>query len=120
MMASSEKRDVWRDSLVAMKESLENTYEFKTIVQEETRLIEGLKDINREYIVFSGYRRNEGRKRINDIGSLIDRALEKIDYSDSKAASRLYLETLKAVMMQTRWALILESLVENHYRINSL
>ncbi len=114
-MASSEKRDVWRDSLSAMKESLENTYEFKTMVQEETRLIEGFKNINQDYIVFAGYRRNDGKKRINDIGHLIDGALEKISCCDSKEASRLYLETLKAVMMQTRWALILESLAEYHH-----
>jgi hypothetical protein len=113
-MVNSDRRDVWRDSLSAMKASLESTYEFKTVVQEEARLFEGLRDIKRNYIVFSGYRRNDGRRRIDDIKSLIDGALEKIGYCDSKEASRLYLETLKAVMMQTRWASVLESLVEYH------
>jgi hypothetical protein len=112
MMVRLEKRDVWIDSLSAMKTSLENTYEFKTVVQEETRLIEGFKDVNRDYIVFSDYRRNDGRKRIDDIKRLIDGALEKISCCDSKETSRLYLETLKAVLMQTRWASILETLVE--------
>jgi hypothetical protein len=111
-MVSSDKRDVWRQSLSAMKASLESSYEFKTVVQEETRLIEGLKDVNKDYVIFSGYRRNAGRRRLNDVKSVIDTALEKIACCDSKEASRVYLETLKAVTMQTRWASVLEQLSE--------
>jgi len=111
-MVSSEKRDVWRESLSAMKSSLESTYEFKTVVHEETRLLEGLKDIKKDYVVFSSYRRNAGKRRMNDIKSLIDIALEKISCCDSKEASLIYLETLRSVMMQTRWASILETLSE--------
>ena len=109
-MVSSEKRDVWRQSLSAMKTSLMSTYEFKTVVQEETRLIQGLKDVKKDYVVFSSYRRNAGKRRMNDIKSLIDTALEKLDCCDSKEASLVYLETLKTVMMQTRWASVLETL----------
>ncbi len=109
-MVSSEKRDVWRQSLSAMKTSLMSTYEFKTVVQEETRLIQGLKDVKKSYVVFSSYRRNAGKRRMNDIKSLIDTALEKLDCCDSKEASLVYLETLKTVMMQTRWASVLETL----------
>jgi hypothetical protein len=110
-MVSSEKRDVWRESLSAMKASLESSYEFKT-VQEEARLVDGLRDVKRDYFVFSGYRRNDGKRRIDDIKNLIDSAIERFDYCDSKEASSLYLETLKAVMMQTKWAAILESLAD--------
>jgi hypothetical protein len=111
-MVTSEKRDVWRQSLSAMKASLESSYEFKTIVHEEARLIEGLKDVNKDYVVFSSYRRNAGRRRLNDIKSLIDSALEKLGCCDSEEASLVYLETLKSVMMQTRWASVLETLSE--------
>jgi len=111
-MVSSEKRDVWRESLSAMKLSLESTYEFKTVVHEETRLLKGLKNIKKDYVVFSSYRRNAGKRRMNDIKSLIDTALEKIGCCDSKEASLIYLETLRSVMMQTRWASVLETLSE--------
>ena len=109
-MVSSEKRDVWRESLSSMKKSLASTYDFKTVVHEEARLIEGLKDAKKDYVVFSSYRRNAGKRRMNDIKSLIDTALEKLDCCDSKEASLVYLETLKSVMMQTRWATVLEAL----------
>lgn len=109
-MVSSEKSDVWRESLSAMKTSLESTYDFKTVVHEEARLIEGLKNVKKDYVVFSSYRRNAGKRRMNDIKSLIDTAIDKFDCCDSKEASLIYLETLRAVMMQTRWASVLETL----------
>ena len=111
-MVSSDKRDVWRQSLSAMKASLENSYEFKTIVQEESRLIDGLTNVRKDYVVFSGYRRNAGRRRLDDVKSVIDTALEKIECCESEEASRIYLDTLKAVTMQTRWASILEKLTK--------
>ncbi|NHI89537.1 MAG: hypothetical protein EAX87_08445 [Candidatus Thorarchaeota archaeon] len=112
-MASSENRDIWRKSLSAMKASLESSYEFKTVVQEEARLIKGLKDIKKDYVVFSDYRRNTGKRRLEDIKTVIDTALERIANCDSREASQIYLETLKAVTLQTRWAAILETL--SHY-----
>lgn len=111
-MISSEKRDVWSKSLSKMKASLESAYDFKTIVQEEKRLLDGLKDDARDYVVFSSYRRNAGKRRLNDIKIVIDSALEKLDCCDSKEASKIYLETLKTVTMQTRWASVLETLSE--------
>ncbi|KXH74292.1 MAG: hypothetical protein AM326_09985 [Candidatus Thorarchaeota archaeon SMTZ-45] len=114
-MVSSDKRDVWRESLGAMKASLEKSYEFKTIVQEEEQLIQGLRDISKNYVVFSGYRRNDGKRRMNDIKSMIDSAIEEIDCCDSKEASSIYLQTLKAITMQTRWASILEDLSKYYH-----
>ena len=111
-MVSSEKRDVWSESLSKMMASLESTYDFKTIVQEEERLLDGLKEGARDYVVFSSYRRNAGKRRLNDIKSVIDDALEKLGCCDSYEASRIYLETLKTVTMQTRWASVLETLSE--------
>lgn len=116
-MVSSDKRDVWRKSLSAMKASLESSYEFKTIVQEEKRLFEGLRDEETDYVVFSNYRRNAGRRRLEDIKRLIDAALEQIDCCDSEEASNIYLETLKSVTMQTKWAAVLETMkdYDHHY-----
>ena len=111
-MVSSKKRVVWSESLGKMKTSLESSYEFKTIVEEEKQLLEGLKDGTRDYVVFSSYRKNAGKRRFNDIKSVIDAALEKLEYCDSDEASRIYLETLRTVSMQTRWASILETLSE--------
>ena len=111
-MVSSDKRDVWRESLSAMKASLVSSYEFQTLVDEERRLISGLKDIKKDYVVFSSYRRNAGKRRIEDIKEMIDSALDKIDCCDSDEASRIYLNTLKSVMMHSRWASVLETLSE--------
>ncbi|MFW9807777.1 MAG: hypothetical protein ACFFE6_00225 [Candidatus Thorarchaeota archaeon] len=111
-MVSSDKRDVWKQSLSAMRASLESSYKFKTIVQEEAQLINGLRDIKKDFVVFSGYRRNAGRRRLDDIKNLIDTALEKIECCESREASQIYLETLKAVTMQTRWGSILEKLTK--------
>lgn len=114
-MDSVGKKDVWKQTLSTMKANLEKSYEFKTIVQEETRLIIGLKRTKQDYVIFSDYRRNEGKRRFEDIKTLIDTALIKIDCCDSNEASLVYFETLKSVVKQTRWAKVLESLSKyNH------
>jgi hypothetical protein len=95
-----------------MKASLQSSYDFKTVVLEEAQLIDGLTNVKKDYVVFSGYRQNAGRRRLNDVKSVIDTALEKIESCESEEASRIYLETLKAVTMQTRWASILEKLTK--------
>ena len=109
-MDSIGKKDIWRQNLSTMKANLEKSYEFRTIVQEESRLISGLKSTKQDYIRFSGYRRNEGKRRFEDIRELIDTALIKIDCCDSNEAALVYFETLKSVLKQTRWAKVLESL----------
>ncbi len=115
LMDSSEKRDVWTQTLSAMKVSLESSYEFKTVVHEESRLIEGLKDNKKDYVVFSGYRRNAGRRRLNDTKRVIDTALVKIVCCESKDAPRIYLDTLKTIAMQTQWTSVLEKLSEHDH-----
>ena len=64
--------------------------------------------IRPEYIVFSDYRRNEGKRRLRDILELIDSALERIERCDIRDASMLYLETLDKVARFSNWAKILE------------
>ncbi len=107
-MVASQNKLVLIESLSAMKESLECAYEFRTRVEEEALFIEGLEAKNRGYIVFSDYRRNEGRRRFNEVSDLIKRALDDIESCDSKKASSIYLDTLKGVLLHTRWVQVLE------------
>jgi hypothetical protein len=93
-----------------MKENLQKSYDFKTIVQEESKLIRALSSTKRDYVIFSDYRRNEGKRRFEDVKELIDDALAKIDCCDSDGALLVYFRTLKSVSKQTRWAKVLESL----------
>ncbi len=107
-MVASQNKLVLIESLSAMKEYLEYAYEFRTRVEEEALFIEGLEAKNRGYIVFSDYRRNEGRRRFNEVSDLIKRALDDIESCDSKKASSIYLDTLKGVLLHTRWVQVLE------------
>ncbi len=111
-MDSVGKKDSWKQNLNTMRTNLEKSYEFKTIVQEETRLIDGLFRTKQDYVIFSDYRRNEGRRRFEDIKELIDSALEKIDCCESEEAAVVYFRTLKSVLKHTRWAKVLESLTK--------
>jgi hypothetical protein len=107
---SVQKKEAWKKNLSAMKENLQKSYDFKTMVQEESQLISALKRTKKDYIVFSDYRRNEGKRRFEDVKDLIDDALTKIDCCESDDALLVYFRTLKAVSTQTRWAKVLESL----------
>ncbi len=107
-MVASQNKLVLIESLSAMKESLESAYDFRTRVEEEALFIEGLGAEKREYLVFSGYRRNEGKRRFNEVSDLIKRALNDIESCDSKKASSIYLNTLKGVLLHTRWVQVLE------------
>ena len=103
------KKDKWKKNLNSLKSRLEQSYDFRTMVQEESRLIDGLVKRN-EYVKFADYRRNEGRRRFDDVKDLIDNAIVEIDCCDSKNAMVIYLQALKSVVKQTRWAKVLESL----------
>jgi len=107
-VVASGSKHVLIESLSAMKKSFESAYDFKTRVDEETLLLEGLGEKYRGYVVFSGYRRNEGKRRFNELSELIKGALDEIDSCDSKTASSIYLQTLKGVLLQTRWMQLLE------------
>ncbi|MFW9844425.1 MAG: hypothetical protein ACFFEV_07605 [Candidatus Thorarchaeota archaeon] len=107
-MVASGSKHVLIESLTAMKKSFESAYDFKTRVEEETLLLKGLGERYRGFRVFSDYRRNEGRRRFNELSELLTSALNKIGNCDSKTASSVYLDTLKGVLLQTRWMQILE------------
>ncbi|MHA2423886.1 MAG: hypothetical protein ACXAEF_03810 [Candidatus Thorarchaeota archaeon] len=61
-----------------------------------------------EYVVFSDYRRNDGRKRIGDAIEIIDNAVTEMMVKDSREASRVYLKTLKSVARISKMASVLE------------
>jgi hypothetical protein len=108
-MTTTDRRYVLKDSLLAMKRSLLTSYEMKTYVEEEGRLLLFLGKSKPDYVVFSDYRRNEGRRRIQDAIEIIDDTVEKIDTSDYPTCSVMYLNTLQAVAKLTKLARVLES-----------
>jgi hypothetical protein len=101
--------NVYIESLSAMKKSLESSYEFKAAVQDETMLLVGLGKREKDYVKFAGYLRNEGKRRFKDITETINQAVKEIECSDSVKASTIYLDTLRTVLLQTRWVKILEA-----------
>ncbi|MFQ5834055.1 MAG: hypothetical protein ACE5H4_15230 [Candidatus Thorarchaeota archaeon] len=103
------RREVWKDSLRAMKTSLATSYDMSTAVDEQRRFLNAWQEQDLEYMVFSDYRRNDGRRRLRDVMEVIDTALERIDSCDTSTASQLYLDTLKTVALFSKWARVLET-----------
>jgi len=106
-MQKVENNKVLVQSLIAMRNSLLSSYEMKTHVKEEGLLIRALHNREADYIVFSDYRRNEGRRRIEDALEVIDSAVLELE-SNCKQAPRIYLTTLKAVARLSKMATVLE------------
>lgn len=100
--------EIWKNSLVAMRTSLASSYDMSTAVEEQRRFLKAWEGQGLEYVVFSDYRRNEGKRRLRDVLELIDSAISKIDQCDIQGASKLYLETLDEVALFSNWAKILE------------
>jgi hypothetical protein len=105
------RTDALKKSLEAMKNSLISSYELKTAIREEHLFEKAWKKEEPDYLIFSDYRRNEGKRRILDAAEIIDGALQQLDSCDQISASKLYLQTLNAVALLTKWAGILESSV---------
>jgi hypothetical protein len=80
----------------------------KTNVFEENQLLKAFRRHDAEYVVFSDYRRNDGKRRIEDALEIIDTAVSKLEKIDSKEASRVYLQTLKSVARISKMASVLE------------
>ena len=108
-MSSMRRREVWKDSLVAMKASLASSYDMSTAVDEQKRFLNAWEKEDLEYMVFSDYRRNEGKRRLKDVMDVIDKALARLDDCDTKTASKVYLDTLKTVALFSKWAKVLET-----------
>ena len=108
-MEAPESKHVLIETLRSMRRSLEGAYDFKTRVEEESLLLKGLGEKYPDYLVFSNYRRNEGLRRFREISEYINGQVTEIESSDSKKAGNIYLETLKGVLLQTRWVQVLET-----------
>jgi hypothetical protein len=108
-MKSESRREVWKGSLIAMKTSLASSYDMSTVVDEQKRFLNAWEKADLEYIIFSDYRRNEGKRRLRDILEVIDNALARLDECDTETASKVYLETLKTVALFSKWARVLET-----------
>ena len=107
-MVASGSKHVLIEALSSMKISLESAYEFKTRVDEERRLLDCLGEKYRGYRVFSDYRRNEGKRRFKEITEFISDSVTDLECCDSDKISAVYLNTLKGVLLQTRWVQVLE------------
>ncbi len=115
-MQGTDRKEVWRTSLAAMKKSLVSTYELGTSTSEEESFANAWQAGGPDYVVFSDYRRNEGRRRILDVADIIDGAIERIVGSTNEQnAAHVYLDTLRAVILYTNWARILETSVSTRY-----
>ncbi|MHA1902555.1 MAG: hypothetical protein ACXADL_02290 [Candidatus Thorarchaeota archaeon] len=108
-MDNSERKRVLRDSLTVMRKSLMNTYDLRTTVSEESRLLKAWGHKELDYVVFSDYRRNDGSRRMADALDIIDSALDRLEHCDARSASKLYFETLKTVALFSKWATVLET-----------
>jgi len=107
-MQTIDRKVVLRESLLAMRNSLESSYKMRTNVNEESRLLDAWKTDTPDFVVFSDYRRNEGLRRIKDVIEVIDNAITNLNNCDYQTASRVYLETLTSVAFLTKWARVLE------------
>jgi hypothetical protein len=115
-MQKSNRKEAWKSSLAAMKKSLVNTYELGTSASEEERFANAWLSGGPDYVVFSDYRRNEGRRRILDVADIIDNAIERIlNSTNEQTAAHVYLDTLRAVILYTNWARVLENSVSTRY-----
>ncbi len=108
-MEQREKREVWKDSLRAMRTSLLSSYDMGTAADEERKFLTAWENGDFEHVVFCDYRRNEGRRRLRDIMEVIDEAIEEIDCCESNETSALYLDALKTVALFSKWAKVLET-----------
>ena len=107
-MQIADRKIVLKESLMAMRNSLEASYNMRTNVTEEGQFINAWKTDTPDFVIFSDYRRNEGLRRINDVIETIDSAVSSLEKCDYQTASRLYLETLTTVAFLTKWARVLE------------
>ncbi|MFX1261525.1 MAG: hypothetical protein ACFFAZ_05525 [Promethearchaeota archaeon] len=108
-MSSMSRRAVWKDSLIAMKTSLASSYDMSTAIDEQRRFLTAWEKGDLEYMVFSDYRRNEGKRRLRDVMEVIENAIVKLDDCDTVTASKVYLDTLKTVALLSKWAKVLET-----------
>ncbi|MGY5852425.1 MAG: hypothetical protein RTU92_02535 [Candidatus Thorarchaeota archaeon] len=106
----TDRKRFWRISLVAMKKSIQNTYRMQTHEMEMERFLDAWtwSPEDSEFVVFSDYRQNEGRRRLEDIIELIDSALLHMGKSSQKSASKIYVDAMRQVARYSTWYAVLE------------
>jgi hypothetical protein len=102
-------KEVCRESLQAMRQSLLSSYELGSALLEEALFAEAWTVKTPELLVFSDYRRNEGLRRLRDVLEVIDYAILLLEESDDQSPSEVYTKTMKSVSMVRQWARILEA-----------
>ncbi len=107
-MHSDDRKQVWRESLVLMRNALIRNYD-------QIAMTADIPDTERdelgtEDVLFQSlnYRLNDGRRRVLDAVEVLDRAIEQMDHLSTQDALRLYLSTLKEVILLSNLAKILE------------
>ncbi len=111
-MYQTRRQQVWKDSLLAMKKAIESTYRLRTSASEQELFVDAWHPecAGREQdIVFCGYRRNEGWRRMRDITQIIDETIGELDSCDVRSGTALYLQTLRDVALFSKWSKILET-----------
>lgn len=96
---------------MAMKRAIESTYQLRTSLSEQELFLDAWRSAPTEptkEIVFCGYRRNEGWRRMQDIAQIIDETISELDSCDTKKGTSLYLQTLRDVALFSKWSKILE------------
>jgi hypothetical protein len=93
-----------------MKKSIQNTYHMQTSELEMERFLDAWTRAPEDstIVVFSDYRRNEGRRRMEDIIELIDNALQRMGQGNQKSASKIYVDTMRQVARYSTWYAVLE------------
>ena len=109
----TDRKRFWTISLIAMKKSIQNTYRMKTNEMEMERFLEAWTRSPEDsaIVVYSDYRRNEGRRRLEDILELINSAVLQMGRSSQKSASRIYVDTMREVARYSTWYAVLEKSV---------
>ncbi len=107
-MNTDDPREIWRSSLRAMRNSLLGTYEITTTAEEQRRFLQCWTGEDKNYDVFAGYRRNEGRRRILDILEVIDEGIRRLEECDMRTGAKVFHETVEQVALFSRVAQLLE------------
>ncbi len=101
-MEASQTVQIWKDSLLAMRNSLQSSYEIEKSVLEREECSKPNHLPDAEQVLSFGCRHNEGLKRIKQISDIIDNAVIQIDRCDSAGASNIYLRTLEAIALLSK------------------
>ncbi|MCK5238728.1 MAG: hypothetical protein KAR33_04215 [Candidatus Thorarchaeota archaeon] len=108
-MSKGMLREVCKESLQAMRQSLLSSYEMGSVLLEEALFAEAWTERKPDFFVFSDYRRNEGLRRLRDVLEIIDYAILLLEAPEDQTPSEIYTKAMKSVSLVRQWARILEA-----------